>query len=50
MKENFWKSTSQEIIIALSFIVGFAWGGVIIGWWIAYPLGQREVSELCREK
>ncbi len=29
-------------------IVGFAWGGIVIGWWIAYPLGYRTAVEECR--
>ena len=37
-------------MILLAAFSGFAWGGIVIGWWIAYPLGHMTAVEECRNK
>ncbi len=34
----------------ISGIIGFAWGGILIGWWIAYPLGYRTGKDTCNSE
>jgi len=41
---------SKKTFNWLSALVWFAWGGLIIGWWIAYPLGNKTGFEECRKE
>ncbi len=34
-------------MIVFSGIIGSPWGGILIGWWIAYPLGYRTRKDTC---
>jgi len=32
----------------LPAIIYFAWGGIVVGWWIGYPLGHKIGVEKCQ--
>ena len=33
----------------LAALIGFAWGGIVIGWWITYPLAVKLTIQECKE-
>ena len=41
---------TKKAVECFAALVCFAWGGIAIGWWIAYPLGYRNAVEECRIK
>ena len=43
-------NNEQKKINWLTGLVWFAWGGLIIGWWLAYPLGHETGFQECRNE
>ena len=41
---------SKKTFNWLTGLVLFAWGGLIIGWWLAYPLGHETGFQECRNQ